>query len=1003
MASLTTLDARVLDHLWAAVIVTDLAGRIVEWSAPAEDLYGWKADEAVGRSVFDVNVDRADADVARAIFASVTAGQPWEGTFRVRRRDGSTFLAAVRALPLRDETGEVVAVAGLSYDVAGPLGGPGLHDRSAFRLERLQALTAALAQALTLEEIADVVVSQGLEVLGAFGGSLCLLGPDRRLRVLAAVGYPDEVARRVAAAPVDAVGLPITEAAATGAPVLVESADELERRFPAAQGLRARAHAVAALPLVVDGRTIGALSVLFDRAHAFTGDDVRFLRALADVCAPALHRATLHADAAAALAAAETTLAQLDALTAAAPVGIALLDAELRYVRVNERLASINGCSVDDHLGRRFDDVSPALGAVLAPILHEVLAGRAVTGLRIDRPGAEDRSFLGNWFPVRGAGGAVSGVGVVLHDVTEQVRTERRVREEARLIETLNVVGRQVAGELDLDRVVQGVTDAATFLTGASVGAFLANPAAGDDHGAPLRALAGLAGDEFEAFLRDGPGAVFATSVRAAEPVRVADVAPGDGTAPVHSVLAVPVVARSGRVLGSLFFGHPEPGAFDERAERLATGIANQAAVAVDNARLYRAEREARERFALLAEAGRLLASSLVIEEVLGGVADLLVSRLADYCVIDVVREDGGIDRIAAAAGGDARAVDLLVRHAPGAETARPTVEALREPGARLVELTPEFVAATWPDDEEYQRFICATMRVAALVTLQGADAPIGVLAVVSGHGRPPLSPADLPLLDDLARRTALALENARLFARERDAAVNLQRALLPDVLPAVPGVELASRYLPGGRGVEVGGDWYDVLHRADGDVGFAIGDVVGRGARAAALMGQLRNALRAYALEGHPPSRSLSLLDRFLQTVAPGNLVTAIKGHLDPRTGHLVWSNAGHIPPLCLHPDGRVEWLVGGSGIPLSTLDDPPFTDGETTLAPGALVVLCTDGLVEERGASIEDGLARLAEAVRDAPHDLEALCDHVIGRLLHDRGANDDVALLVIRRAGG
>jgi anti-sigma regulatory factor (Ser/Thr protein kinase) len=234
----------------------------------------------------------------------------------------------------------------------------------------------------------------------------------------------------------------------------------------------------------------------------------------------------------------------------------------------------------------------------------------------------------------------------------------------------------------------------------------------------------------------------------------------------------------------------------------------------------------------------------------------------------------------------------------------------------------------------------------------------------------------------------------------QRAASETLQHSLLPERLPELPGVELAARYVPGGPGVDVGGDWYDVLMLPDGSVGLAMGDVVGRGISAASLMGQLRNALRAYALEGYSPGRVLERLNALLDGLGGGEqMATLLYGTFDLQTGEVCLANAGHPPPAWTRGDGTVEFVEGASGVPLGALGHAQYPEQCFFLEPGASLLLYTDGLVESREMPLGVGLRRLHDALSDAPDDAEALCARALAVLEGDEGGNDDVALLALR----
>src|SRR5205085_9225565 len=213
----------------------------------------------------------------------------------------------------------------------------------------------------------------------------------------------------------------------------------------------------------------------------------------------------------------------------------------------------------------------------------------------------------------------------------------------------------------------------------------------------------------------------------------------------------------------------------------------------------------------------------------------------------------------------------------------------------------------------------------------------------------------DTVVLQLAADRAARAIERAQLFQQEHETAVTLQRALLPERLPDVTGLALAARYLPGAAGAEVGGDWYDVIPLSDGRVGIAMGDVVGRGIPAASLMGQLRNALRAYAIEGHGPAVVVERLDRLVQALSPGRMATLLYMVLEPDARSATFTNAGHLPPLLVEPGQAPRLLEAVRGVPLGVLPYATFEDAETRIEPASTLVLYTDGLVELRGVSLD------------------------------------------------
>jgi serine phosphatase RsbU (regulator of sigma subunit) len=422
----------------------------------------------------------------------------------------------------------------------------------------------------------------------------------------------------------------------------------------------------------------------------------------------------------------------------------------------------------------------------------------------------------------------------------ERKRAEGQLRTESRTVEALYDIATAVASELDLQRAVQLVTDAATELTGAAFGAFFYNLV--DDAGASytLFALSGVDRDTFAGFPLPRNTPLFAPMFSGGPAVRLHDVTEHpdygrnppnagmpEGHLPVRSYLAVPVVARGGEVLGGLFFGHPRAGVFTARAERIALGIAGHAAVAI---------------------------------------------------------------------------------------------------------------------------------------------------------------------------------ERARLFEQASQIAVTLQRSLLPEHLPELAGASLAARYVPASRHAEVGGDWYDALVLPDGTTALTVGDAAGHDIGAAAVMGQVRSALRAYAMEATSPATALARVDRFVSVAGNATFATALHGTFDATARTFTFARAGHPPPVVLGADGTARAVDSEAHPPLGLglLDDLP-ADAVTTvsLEPGSSLVLYTDGLIERRTTPIDVGVEHLLEALKgqqaSTPEELSA---HLLARL--GVGAGDDIALLVLRVDG-
>ena len=271
-----------------------------------------------------------------------------------------------------------------------------------------------------------------------------------------------------------------------------------------------------------------------------------------------------------------------------------------------------------------------------------------------------------------------------------------------------------------------------------------------------------------------------------------------------------------------------------------------------------------------------------------------------------------------------------------------------------------------------------------------------GVLQIGSTSRRS-FSSQDVGLLHLIADRAALAVQHARLYEREHGIVETLQRALLPSRLPQLPGLQVAARYLPGGMGADVGGDWYDVFPLENGRIGVAIGDVAGHGLRAAALMGQLRNSLRAYAIEGHPPAAVVDRLNRLVRDLEQGWMATLLYIVMSPDDSEICFSNAGHMPAMVIE-SGDARFIEIDRGPPLGVGQDDEYIEVVEQVQSGSTLMIYTDGLVEQPGLSPDVALARLAKNALSGPTDPDALCDHLVREQLGEGQPRDDVAFVAI-----
>ncbi|GHG09485.1 SpoIIE family protein phosphatase [Streptomyces filamentosus] len=293
--------------------------------------------------------------------------------------------------------------------------------------------------------------------------------------------------------------------------------------------------------------------------------------------------------------------------------------------------------------------------------------------------------------------------------------------------------------------------------------------------------------------------------------------------------------------------------------------------------------------------------------------------------------------------------------------------------------------------------------RAACYLPLVAQARSLGGMALFY-RGRTAFTADERNLALGLAAIVAQSLQRAILFDEERELATGLQETMLPRRIPEITGGEIAVRYHAAWSGRQVGGDWYDVIALPRGRVGIVVGDVQGHDTHAAAIMGQLRIALRAYAGEGHAPSTVLARASRFLAELDTNRFATCTYAQVDLASGTVRAVRAGHLGPLIRHTDGRVGQpkLRGGMPLGLATVfGEEEFPETRLDLVPGETLVLCTDGLVEQPGTDIEAGLAALSEAVSSGPPQAEAMADHLSERLWERWGSGDDVALLVLRRS--
>ncbi|HEY3829902.1 MAG TPA: SpoIIE family protein phosphatase [Solirubrobacteraceae bacterium] len=256
----------------------------------------------------------------------------------------------------------------------------------------------------------------------------------------------------------------------------------------------------------------------------------------------------------------------------------------------------------------------------------------------------------------------------------------------------------------------------------------------------------------------------------------------------------------------------------------------------------------------------------------------------------------------------------------------------------------------------------------------------------------------DVTLLQLAADRAALAIDNARI-SEQRAVTEIMQRTLLPDTLPEIPGMHFSAKYLPAGSGIKIGGDWYDVFQLTNGRIAFVIGDVVGRGVLAASVMAEIRTALRAYMVQGHKLTEVVSMLNELLISMGRRRGATLSILELDPEAEELEAVIAGHLPPLLIEPDGHTRLLEQTHGLPVGVRLGHHYQACRHPFPIGSRLLLYTDGLIERRDESIDEGFQRLAVAARAAAQGTDSsFADRVYRALVDETPLEDDMALLAI-----
>jgi serine phosphatase RsbU (regulator of sigma subunit)/anti-sigma regulatory factor (Ser/Thr protein kinase) len=495
--------------------------------------------------------------------------------------------------------------------------------------------------------------------------------------------------------------------------------------------------------------------------------------------------------------------------------------------------------------------------------------------------------------------------------------------------------------------------------------------------------------EEVEAGVRIPVGHGFAGRIAAQRrPVTIEDVDDADILNPIlrekgiRSLLGVPLMVE-GKILGVLHVGTLTPRIFTPTDAELLQLAGDRAAMAIAHARLYEREHAARERLEALQRVTDVALAYLpldgLLRELLVRMTEILRTDTAAFLMLDETTDE----LVATAAKGIEEEVEAGVRIPVGRGFAG-RVAAERRPVT-----IPDVDHADIYNPILREKGIRSLLGVPLLV----AGQVLGVLHVGTLTTRH-FTSEDAELLQLAADRAAQTIERARTF-HQRGVVDALQRSLVPERLPNVPGLGMAARYRPAVRHGGIGGDWYDAFAIPRGGVALVVGDVMGHGIGAAAMMAQIRTAVRAYALDGHSPPGVVDRLNRLALTLGSHTMTTLVYALLDLDNERLCVVSAGHVPPLLRRPDGATTTLDVEGDVPLGVSAVTRYHQHEFELPAGSTLVLVTDGAVEVRGEGLEQGLERLRAHVAE-DGDLERLCDVVARGEIRGQPADDDLAVL-------
>jgi PAS domain S-box-containing protein len=996
------------------------------------EINGLSVHEHLGRDVREVVPDLAETN--ERLFRRVLAGEPileTEVTGATPADPARPRDWLVNYYPVRDAQGAILGIGATVIDVternqllAAERDARAAAEASARLSEALSATSAAIANVDDDRVIAREAGDRVCEALGADGVLFAHAdGQGHVDDVLYARGYTDEQVARLREDP-DVESWSTRSVIPRRTPVFYELAEEFLAQFPSRAELVADvgARSWVVFPLVAGDHATGFGVVMFRTPHRFTSDERRFVATAADIVAQSMLRARAHRAEALTRHAAETLAeaiaaerARLAAVLHRMPAGLVVVDGRAVRPRValaNTRAAEILGPPPPDDDADAWLTLRALDGSRVRPRttpLHRALRGDETTepqdGIVTHTDGTTSRVRV-SAVPIRDGEQRVTSAVVVIEDVTEQARRER----DARLLAGVSdLIGS--AGDVTdlLDRVVSlavpifcdacavyVVADDALHLfavadrvpeRAARIRQVVADPI-------PLRS----ARHPLVEAVRRGRSVLLSRLPEVIES-DLLDRHQRDWLQHVlrpRSALVVPL--RTGdRVTGVLTFTQAAESERTFTADdiEVAVELATRSALLLEQIVAHDETAKARDRADRLqrfaAAMARAASVNAVVQAIVVEGADAVDATLANVAMRS---HDEAAPEV----------LHTVLDRPQGTVRWHPVDPAV---DSALLEALRSGRPGYYPDLASYRKrfddgelvLIANGVEAVAALPLVSSDARV-IGAVEMAFDAPQrFDDEQRSFLGTVSSIAAQSLDRARLYERERDVARALQLALLPAALPELDDVTTEARYVAGGAGVSVGGDWYDVLRFADGRVGLLIGDAAGRGVEAATLMGKVRHAAAALAMDHVLPAAVLARVNEFLHTISTRRMMlTCTYIVLDRDRGVLRYASAGHPPPVVVEGDGEPKFLHGGRGVPLGVLPSAVYEDAEHQLHDAATIVLYTDGLVERRGETIDTGLERLLATIRGHDGDVTSLCNHLTATLLADAG-DDDVALLVAR----